>query len=47
MGLTVRVEVPEPVTELGLKFALVRFGSPLTLKLTMPLKPPEGVIVTM
>lgn len=31
---TVRVELPGVVTGLGLKLALVRFGNPLTLRLT-------------
>ena len=44
---TVRVELPEPVTLAGLKLPLVRFGNPETLKLTTPLKPLEGVTVTV
>ena len=43
----VSVEVPEPVTDVGLKLALDREGNPLTLKLTTPLNPPEPVTVTM
>jgi hypothetical protein len=45
--LTVIVVEPEILTDDGLKFALVRFGRPLTLKLTIPLNEPEGVTVTV
>ena len=47
--LTVRVEVPPLGTEtgFGLKLALEREGSPETLSETEPVKPPEGVIVTV
>ena len=41
--LTDMVEDPEPVTEVGLKLALAPLGRPLTLKLTMPVKPPNAV----
>ena len=41
----VNVDVPEPVTDDGLKLAFERDGSPLTLKLTAPLNPPEPVTV--
>src|SRR5579863_4425117 len=44
---TVIVDVPEPVTELGLKLAFEREGSPLTLRLTTPLNPPETATVTV
>lgn len=37
--LTVRVDVPEPVTEVGLNVPVARRGSPLTLKLTVPVNP--------
>ncbi len=37
--LTVMVEVPEPVTELGLKLALELDGKPRRLNFTVPLKP--------
>ena len=37
--VTVRVEEPEPATEAGLKLAVAPAGSPLALKLTVPLKP--------
>ncbi len=36
---TVSVEVPEPVTDAGLKVAAAPLGSPTTLKPTVPLKP--------
>jgi hypothetical protein len=41
------VDEPEPVTDRGLKLGEVRDGSPLTLKLTVPLNPPDGVTVTV
>ena len=41
------VEFPEPVTEVGLKDALVRFGNPLTLRLTLEVNGPIGVTVTV
>jgi hypothetical protein len=44
---TVRVDVPLPVTDAGLKFELVRAGKPLTLKLTVPEKPFTDVTVTV
>jgi hypothetical protein len=37
--LTVNVDVPWPVTELGLKLALELVGNPRTLRATVPLKP--------
>lgn len=43
----VNVEEPEPVTEAGLKLALVRGGNPETLKLTVPENPPVAVMVTV
>jgi len=45
--VTVMVELPEPVTELGLKLALAPDGNPLTLKLTCPPNPPEDCTVTL
>jgi hypothetical protein len=42
--LTVRVE--DAVAGLGLKLALARDGRPLTLKVTVPVKPLLGVMVT-
>jgi hypothetical protein len=43
----VNVEVPEPVTEVGLKLAVAPDGKPLALKVTVPEKPFEGVTVTL
>ncbi len=43
---TVRVDEPEPVTATGTKLAEVQMGSPVTLRLTVPVNPPEGVTVT-
>jgi hypothetical protein len=40
------LEDPEPVTEAGLKVALAPTGNPVALKVTIPLKPPDGVTVT-
>ncbi len=45
--LTVNVEDPPPVTDVGLKLADVREGSPLTENPTVPLKPLLGVTVTV
>ena len=44
--VTVMVEEPEPMTDAGLKLALAPLGKPVALKLTVPLNPIEGVIVT-
>jgi len=44
---TVRVEVPEPVTEAGLKLADVRGSNPLTLRFTVPVNPFTAVMVTV
>jgi hypothetical protein len=41
-----RFVLPLPVTVVGVKVALERDGKPVTLKLTVPLKPFDGVIVT-
>lgn len=49
--VTVMVElaavVPEILTELGLKVAVAPPGSPVTLQLTVPEKPPAGVAVAV
>jgi len=45
--LTVIVDVPWPVTELGLKLALELSGNPRTLNATGPLKPLIAVTVTV
>jgi len=44
--LTVRVELPEPFTEVGLKLAVAPVGTPVTLKLTLELNPPREPMVT-
>jgi hypothetical protein len=41
---TVSVELPEPVTDVGLKIPVAPVGSPLTLRLTMPVKPLSALI---
>jgi hypothetical protein len=41
------VEDPEPVTELGLKLAVAPEGNPVTLKVTFPVNPLEGVTLTL
>ena len=44
---TVMVAEPEVVTEVGLKEELAPEGKPLTLKVTVPVKPLLGVIVAV
>jgi hypothetical protein len=44
---TVSVLLPEPVTALGLKLAEVWFGKPLTLRLTVPVKPLKAPTVAV
>jgi len=46
-AFTVNVDVPDPVTEVGLKLPLVLGGSPLRLRVTVPENPPEPVMVTV
>ena len=43
----VNVDVPDPVTEAGLKFAVTPEGKPLTAKATMPAKPLDGLTVAV
>jgi hypothetical protein len=43
----VNVEVLAPLTDVGLKDAFVRLGSPLAVKLTVDEKGPRGAIVTV
>ncbi len=45
--MTVMVEVPEPLTEVGLKLAVAPVGKPLDPKVTAPLKPPVAETVTV
>ena len=47
LGVTVSIDAPEPMSADGLKLAVVRLGSPLTLSVTASAKPPIGVTVTM
>lgn len=47
LTVTVSVEVPEPVTEVGLKVGVTRAGCPLTLRFTVPVKPFTAVRVTV
>ena len=44
---TVMEEEPEPITDGGLKLAVAPAGNPLALNVTIPVKPPEGVTVTV
>jgi hypothetical protein len=44
---TERVELPEPVTDVGLKLGVTREPCPLTLRLTVPANPLTAVIVTV
>ena len=43
----VRVELPAPPTDVGLKDALVRLGNPLTLKFTVAVNGPRAVAVSV
>jgi hypothetical protein len=45
--VTVIVEVLPSVTDGGLNVAFEPEGKPLALNVTVPLKPPDGVIVTV
>ena len=45
--LTVMVEEPGVLTDAGLKCAVAPIGSPLTLNVTVPVNPPNGVVVTV
>jgi len=45
--LMVNVDEPEPATEGGLKLPVTPEGSADTLKFTVPLKPFDGVTVTV
>ena len=44
---TVKVDVPEPVTDVGLKLGVTRDPCPLTLRLTVPENPFWPVMVTV
>ena len=43
----VTVSVLELVVDDGLKLALTPWGRPVTLRLTLPVKPPDGAMVTV
>jgi hypothetical protein len=45
--VTVIVEEPDVVTDVGLKPALAPDGNPFAVRLTVPVKPPDGVTVTV
>jgi hypothetical protein len=45
--LIVNVDVPPPVTELGLKLVVEPDGNPRTENVTVPLKPLRAVTVTV
>ena len=44
---TVKVEDPEPVTEVGEELAVAPEGDPVTLKLMFPVNPLDGVTLTV
>jgi hypothetical protein len=44
---TVKVELPEPVTEVGLNAAVAPVGRPLALSATLPVKPPSDDALTV
>jgi len=46
LTVRVRLDVPDPLTEVGAKTAVTREGTPETLKVTVPVKPAWAVIVT-
>jgi hypothetical protein len=46
-ALTVIVELPDVFTDVGLKLALAPPVNPLTLNVTVPAKPPDGVTVAV
>ena len=47
LDVTVNVEDPDVVTDAGLKLAVAPVGSPLTLNVTVPVNPPDGVTVAV
>jgi hypothetical protein len=44
---TVKVELPDVATVAGLKDAVAPTGNPLTLRVTVPVNPPDGVTVAV
>jgi hypothetical protein len=47
LTLTDSIDVPEPVTEVGLKVGVTREPCPLTLRFTVPVNPFTAPMVTM
>ncbi len=47
LGLGVTERVDDPVAGFGVKLPVAPLGSPLTLSVTWPVKPPVGLIVTL
>jgi len=47
VAVVLTVMVAEPVAGLGLKLALAPVGNPLALKVTIPVKPPDGEMFTV
>jgi hypothetical protein len=45
--VTVIEEEPDPATDCGLNVAVAPDGKPLALRVTVPLNPLDGVIVTV
>ena len=45
--VTVNVEVPDPVTDVGLNAAVALVGNPLTVKAVAPVRPAVAVTVTV
>ena len=45
--LTVSVDDPEPVTDVGLKAAVAPLGTPLMVKLTVPVNPAPAAVETV
>ena len=45
--VTVNVDDPDVVIELGLNVAVAPAGSPLAVRATVPVKPPDGATVTV
>ena len=45
--VTVTVEVPDPLTEAGLKLAVAPVGNPPAVSATLPLNPLSAVIVAV
>lgn len=45
-AVTVIVELPDVFTDVGLKLAVAPAVNPLTLNVTVPANPPDGVTVT-